>query len=150
MSLHYNGDNSYSSANGKKIYKFKASSKYINFSTQFCCGSIYNGFSAFESREVSSNGNVYDFSVDYNSIDKSNILNIHKYLMVKNNIENIWIYQKKNKQTVFAFLTSLVNTCSRTKCVFLSNNNAKFNLLLLIYILMSKEKNYTTIHLRLN
>ena len=30
-------------------------------------------------------GNVYDFSVDYNSIDKSDILNIHKYSMTKNN-----------------------------------------------------------------
>ena len=40
-----------------------------------------------ESREVSLNGNVYDFSVDYNSIDKSNILNILKYLMTKNKIK---------------------------------------------------------------
>ena len=31
-------------------------------------------------------GNVYAFSVDYSAIDKSNILNIHKYLMIKNNI----------------------------------------------------------------
>ena len=46
-----------------------------------------NGFSAHESREISLNRNVYDFSVDYNSIDKSNILNIHKYLMTKNNIK---------------------------------------------------------------
>ena len=44
-------------------------------------------FCATESREVSlnGNGNVYDFSVDYNFIDKSDILNIHKYLMTKNN-----------------------------------------------------------------
>ena len=34
---------------------------------------------------VSLNGNIYDFSVDYNSIDKSDILNIHKYLLNKNN-----------------------------------------------------------------
>ena len=27
------------------------------------------------------------FSVDYNSIDKSDILNIHKYLMTKDNIK---------------------------------------------------------------
>ena len=33
------------------------------------------------------NGNVCDFSVDYNFIDKSDILNIHKYLMTKNNIK---------------------------------------------------------------
>ena len=36
---------------------------------------------------VSLNRNMYDFSVDYNSIDKSDILNIHKYLMTKNNIK---------------------------------------------------------------
>ena len=30
---------------------------------------------------------MYDFSAGYNVIDKSNILNIHKYLMVKNNIK---------------------------------------------------------------
>ena len=27
------------------------------------------------------------FSMDYNSIDKSDILNIHKYLMTKNNMK---------------------------------------------------------------
>ena len=86
MSLHYNGDNSYLFVNGKEIFKFKASNKNINFPTQFYLGSISNGFGAFESREVSFNGNVYDFSVDYNSIDKSDILNIQKYLMIKNNI----------------------------------------------------------------
>ena len=30
---------------------------------------------------------MYDFPVDYNSVDKSDILNIHKYLMIKNNIK---------------------------------------------------------------
>ena len=38
-----------------------------------------NGFSVTESREVPLNGYVYDFSVDYNSIVKSDVLNIHKY-----------------------------------------------------------------------
>ena len=73
--------------NGKEIFKFKADNKNINFLTQFCLGSISNGFSATKSKEVSLNGNVYDFSVDYNSIDKFNILNIHKYLMTKDNIK---------------------------------------------------------------
>ena len=40
-----------------------------------------------ESREVFLNGNVYDFSVDWNSIDKSDISNIYKYLMNKNDIK---------------------------------------------------------------
>ena len=33
----------------------------LNFLVQFCLGSISNGFSAIESREVSLNGNVHDF-----------------------------------------------------------------------------------------
>ena len=45
------------------------------------------GFSATESREVSLNGILYDFSIDYNSIDRFDILNIDKYLMIKNNIK---------------------------------------------------------------
>ena len=71
----------------KEIFKFKANNKIVNFPKQFFLGSIANGFSATESREVSLIGNVYDFSVNYNSIDKSDILNIHKSLMTKNNIK---------------------------------------------------------------
>ena len=76
MSLHYNDNNSYLFLNGKEIFKFKANNKNVNFPIQFCLGSIFNGFSAAESREVSLNGNVYDFSIDYNSMDKSDILTI--------------------------------------------------------------------------
>ena len=71
--------------NGKEIFKFKVDNKN-NFPTQFFLASISNRFSAIESTEVSLNGNVYDFSVDYSSIDKSDISNIRKYLMPKNNI----------------------------------------------------------------
>ena len=78
LSLHYNDDNSYLLVNGKKIFKFKACNENFNFLTQFCLRSISNGFGAL--------GNVYYFSVDYNLIDKPNILNIHKYLMIKNNV----------------------------------------------------------------
>ena len=73
--------------NRKEIFKFKAENKNINFPIQFYLGSTSNGFSATESREVSLNKNVYDFSVDHNSIYKSDILNIHKYLMTKSNIK---------------------------------------------------------------
>ena len=87
MILHYNADNSYLFVNEKEIFKFKPDNKNVNFPTQFCLGSISNGFSIAESREVPLNGNVYNFSVNYNSIDKSDILKIHKYLMTKNNIK---------------------------------------------------------------
>ena len=51
--LHYNADNSYLFLNGKEIFKFKADIKKVNFPTQFCLGSISNGFSAPECRQVS-------------------------------------------------------------------------------------------------
>ena len=85
MSLHYNSVNSYLIVNGKETYKFKASNKN-NFTSQFCLRSISNKFDRVDTEEVSFKGNVYDFSVDYDAINKSNILNIHKYLMIKNSI----------------------------------------------------------------
>ena len=56
--------------NATEIFKFKVENKNVNFPTQFCLGSMSNGFSALESREVSLKVNVYNFSVDYSSIDK--------------------------------------------------------------------------------
>ena len=57
-----------------------------------------------ESKEVSLIGNMYDFSVYYNAIDKSRILNIHKYLMVN----NYKVMLKLIKQ-VFIGLLGLIN-----------------------------------------
>ena len=59
----------------------------FNFPTRFCLGIISAGFRNTESREVSLNENVYDFSVEYSSIDKSDILNFRKYLMTMENIK---------------------------------------------------------------
>ena len=58
MSLHYKADNSHLFVNGKVIFKFKGDNKNINFPTQFCLGSIFNGFSATECDEIIS---VMDF-----------------------------------------------------------------------------------------
>ena len=77
MSLHYDADDSYLFVTGKEIFKFKVNNKNVNFPTQFCLGSLSNGFSATGSREVPLNRNVYDFSVNYNSIEKSDILKKH-------------------------------------------------------------------------
>ena len=63
--------------NGKEIIKFKTDNENANFPTWFCLESISDGFSATDSRK-SLNGNVHDFSVHFNSIDKSDILKIHK------------------------------------------------------------------------
>ena len=38
---------------------------------------------------------VYDFSVDYDATAVDDILDIHKYLMEKNDIvQNVWYYKK--------------------------------------------------------
>ena len=47
-------------------------------STQFCLRGISN---------KSLKRNVYNLSVVYDTIDKSDIMNIHKYLTVKNNVK---------------------------------------------------------------
>ena len=86
LSLHYSDDNSYLYVNGKEIYIFKASKKNNNFQSQFCLGSISNKFDHADKEEITFKANLYEFLVDYDAIDKSNILNIHKYLMIKNSI----------------------------------------------------------------
>ena len=83
LSLYYNSRNSYLFVNGKEIFNFNANNENVNLPTQFCLRSTSNGLSAIESREVSLNGNAYEFSVDYNPIDKFDILNKQKYLMTQ-------------------------------------------------------------------
>ena len=87
MSLHCNVDNSYFFVNGKEKYKFKASNKNVNFPTQLYLGIMSNKFNYVDEEEVSLKANVYDFLIDYNAINKSVILDIHKYLLVKNNLK---------------------------------------------------------------
>ena len=74
------------------VSKLKASNKNVNFPTQFSLAGISNKFDYVDVDEVSLKVNVYDFSVVYKATDKSDIFNNHKYLMNKNNIQNVWIY----------------------------------------------------------
>ena len=84
--MHDSVYNSYLFVNRKEIYKFKINNNK-HYSSHFCLGSISSKFDSVKSEEVSSKGNVYDFSCDFNAIDKFNILNIHKYLITKNNMK---------------------------------------------------------------
>ena len=80
--LHCNRDESYLHVNKIEICKFKAND---NIScSNFYLGNVSKDFTKDEQREISLNGTVYDFSVDHSSIKKENILNIHQYLMIKN------------------------------------------------------------------
>ena len=85
LSLHYSGANSYLFANGTEIHKFKAKDSEI-VATPLCLGNISKDFSVDNMKKTGLNGDVYYFTVDYDAIAVDGILDIHKYLMEKNNI----------------------------------------------------------------
>ena len=86
MSLHYNGANSYLFVNGTEIIKFKAKDSEIVANT-LCLGNISEEFSNGNMKKTELCAYVYDFSADYRAIGVDDILDIHKYLMKKSNIE---------------------------------------------------------------
>ena len=86
LSLHYNGSNSYLFVNGTEIHKFIAKDPEI-VATPLCLGNISKDYSVDNMKKTGLNGYVYGFSVDYNAIADDDILDIHKYLMEKNNIK---------------------------------------------------------------
>ena len=51
-----------------------------------CLGNISEDFSTVNMKKTGLRGYVYDFSVDYDAIEVSDILDIHKLLMRKNGI----------------------------------------------------------------
>ena len=85
LSLHYNSDNSYLLVNGKEIINFKAKDSEIVLHP-LCLGGISKDFPSQIANNIGLNGYIYDFSVDYWAITNDIILDIHKYLMKKNNI----------------------------------------------------------------
>ena len=85
LSSHYNGANSYLLVNGTEFHKFKAKDTEIVASPP-CLGNISKNFSVDNMKKTGLKGYVYDFSVDYDAIAVDDILDIHKYLMEKNDL----------------------------------------------------------------
>ena len=83
--MHYHGAKSYLFVNGTKIIKFKAKDSEIS-AYHLCLGNILKDWSVDSMRKTGLKGYVYDFSVDYDAIAVSGILDIHKYLMKKNDM----------------------------------------------------------------
>ena len=71
--------------NGTRNYKFEAKDSEI-VATPLCLGNISKDWSADNMKKTGLNGYVYDFSFDYDATDVDDIVDIHKYLMKKNNI----------------------------------------------------------------
>ena len=84
--LHFNDGNSFLFVNAKKIYQFKAKDSEIK-KYPLCLGNISKDFTANNMKYSELNGYISEFSVDYNIIDRNNIIGIHKYLIKKYDIK---------------------------------------------------------------
>ena len=82
LSLHYNGAHSYLFVKGTEIIKFKTRHSEIT-AYPLCLRNISKDWSVDNIKKTWLKGDVYDFSVDYDAIAISDILDIHKYLMKK-------------------------------------------------------------------
>ena len=85
LSLHYNGEDSYLFVNGAEIYKFRAKDIEIVVAP-LCRVNISKDLLVDSMKNTRLNGYIYDFSVDYDAIPVDDILDIHKYLMKKDNM----------------------------------------------------------------
>ena len=85
LTLHYHRANSFLFVDGTEINRFKAKDSEI-VATPLCLGNISKDWSLDNMKKTGLNGYVYDFSVDYDAIAVDDILDIHKYLMKKNNM----------------------------------------------------------------
>ena len=83
--MHYNRDSSYLFVNGKEIVNFKAKDSEIT-PYPLCLGGLSKDFAVGYMRATALAVYVYDFSVYYWAIANDKILDIHKYLMKKNDI----------------------------------------------------------------
>ena len=84
--MHYNGANSHSFVNGQKIVKFRAKDSEI-VASPICLGNISKDWSTDNSKWTGFNRYVYEFSVDYKTLNPSNLDKIvpviHGYFKIK-------------------------------------------------------------------
>ena len=117
LSPHYNGSNSFSFFNAVRMYQFKAKDSEIKAYSS-CLGNISKDFTLNNMNNTGLKGIVKVFSVDYNPISTSDILDIHRYLMKETQYETIL---RVIGNMFIVLLTSIVNASNHTKCITLSN-----------------------------
>ena len=83
--MHRNRANVYLFVNGTEIHKFKVKDSEIVATTLYL-GNISKYWPVDDMKMTGLNSYVYDFILDYNAIVVDDILDIHKYLMEKNNM----------------------------------------------------------------
>ena len=80
LCLHDNGSNSFLFINNTKIYQFKAKDSEIKYCT-LCLGISSKDFITINMKKIRLRGSIKFFSVDFNSVDTNDILDICKYFM---------------------------------------------------------------------
>ena len=75
--MHYNGSNSFLHVNGVKMDQFKATNSEMK-SYSLCLVTFQKILHLITWIKTGSNRNIYGFSVSYNTIEVSNIVDIHK------------------------------------------------------------------------
>ena len=78
--MHNKEADSYLFVNGVEIYKFQERDS-------LCLGNVYEDFSAVNMKKTVLSRYVNDCSVDYDTTDVANSLDVHKYLIVMNNVK---------------------------------------------------------------
>ena len=76
---------------GTTIYQFKAKASERKKISLVFMKYFRRFFSQWHGEKTGLNGCVHDFFVDYNTFDISVITDIHKYLMKKHDINNVWV-----------------------------------------------------------
>ena len=117
LNLHYDGSNSFLFANATKVYQFKPKKLEIK-DYALCLRNVSKDFRINNVKKTGLKEVVKFFSVDFNPIDTNDILDIHKYLMIKTRYKIILGLIKK---IIIGLLTGLVNGSIHTKCGLLSN-----------------------------
>ena len=85
LSLHYSGANTYLFVNGTEIIKFRGKDSKIT-AYRLCLGKMSKDLSVDNMKKTELKDHVYNFTVDYDAIAVGDVLDIHKYLMKKNEI----------------------------------------------------------------
>ena len=89
LSLHYNhSDTSHVYVNGILMVDFVAKKFPAKNNLGFNLGNISRDFSGTEEEKTGFHGNIYEFSISHKTIDRSNIIDIHTYLMRKHKVDN--------------------------------------------------------------
>ena len=86
LSLHYNGDGSYFFVNGRQELKFKCKTDQL-VKEKLCFGNLSDQWTTSESEKTGLYGDIYDFVVDYKSINGVKLIyDMHRYFITKHNI----------------------------------------------------------------